>query len=452
MLSIVNLPSPEPGAVCVPKNGAPCTPSGIWTNFSTKVFVENSPALTSSSCMSCLAGGGLITLSTKSCQVSDTKSADNFTIPPINTQFQSGSSSEDSSTKNSSAKQQHSEEDTNKQSDTSTSKTDFASESAANKLEDVAKKSNVDNSNKNEQSESPESLREKRWCSGRCPSEYKDNCQFCCTDSSKLLHSNSSSELKSMIERFNSNAYTTAYELIHSVIYKLTYDYSVTPTDTAHHLIPGNECLSKKREPIDHADNSNDTTLEYELLVKLANFFDYNVNNHINGIILPTYYNAQLQKGEEPEVYYNVMNADISHTDAILNLGDNRSLIGSQLHLGPHSFDNRLRRLKAAHPEYSVLTTYERIVLIYLNRFQDYYLNSYSTTCFMKNREQYKEDFINRINDISNRLRKNICSFPSQFPVSKIQDKAYVSFAAMLYDLKIPLDEYRTMILKPQKE
>lgn len=446
MLTVANIPTPEPGAVCAPKNGVPCTPSGTWMKFSTKVLISQQPALTSDSFMICPAGGGTITFSPQTCAVSDFIGADSVSILPINTQ-PCESSNKPHSEEKSWSDSQNFENNSKEQTKPKSSKNE-SSETTSVSAKEKTNRISVDSSDDIEQkkAESPESLRAKRWCCGRCPDEYKDNCPFCNTDSKKLKYQNSASQLKDMIQNHDANAYKTAYDLIHSIVYKLTDGYSVTSTDTAHHLIPGNECLSKKRVKASTSDAENCNALEYELLIKLANFFDYNVNDYRNGIILPTYYNAQLQNGEEPEVYFNVMDADVSHMCSVVALGKSSSLVGSQLHLGPHSFENKLGKLKALHPKYALLTTYERIVLLYLNKLQDYYLNSYSTCCFMKDKERYAQDFILRINDISERLRKNICEFPSQVPILHIQNKAYVSFAAMVYDMRIPLNVYREML------
>ena len=421
MLTVANNPAPDLGSVCSLKQGAPCTPSGNWIKgtYSNTVKVQGKNALISTSKYMC-SGMSLI-LSPQNCKAYENSNASYVDIKPVNISTKSKS---DKYEKSDSVKAEKPEKN---------------SDNTVNNKEKTVKSSENRNSDYNSKSElsvlDSSEMRKKRWCSGRCPEEYCNNCEFCNTDSSKLKNENSSSKLKNNILNSHKNVFETGCKLIQSIYCQLTPDYCINPTDTAHHIIPGNECLSKK--------NSSGKP-EFELLIKIANFFDYDINCSENGIILPTFYDSQIMKSEQPDVYYDVMDKDVGNNPSVSSLGKEGLWVGSQLHIGSHSYENRLGKLKKMHSEYSLLTTYERIVIInYLIPFQNFYMNSYEKICFMKDKDKLCKDFNNRMNDISEKLRKYICCFPEHRISSNLRNKPYVSFPAMIYDLNISKEEYR---------
>jgi hypothetical protein len=275
-----------------------------------------------------------------------------------------------------------------------------------------------------------------KWCSGNCPDEYLERCEFRETRTAELRHPNSSSELKKNIASAHPEVFEVICELISSIRNQLTNDYYSSPTDTAHHLIPGNECIKAP---------SN-----LELLRKLVNFFDYNVNCAENGIMLPTYYDQKLMKGEEPTAYYDTMDRNVGENKRVTALGNEKLWTGSQLHVGPHSYDGKLKKLKASHPKYMRLSTYEYAVIVELKKLQSFYSRKSDIICYMRDRDNLRSDFISMMNDISTSLRNDLRRFPNSI-IAKLLGSTkltpYVSFPAMIYDLGISREEYREKYL-----
>lgn len=284
---------------------------------------------------------------------------------------------------------------------------------------------------------SPALLRQKHWCSGNCPEEYKNACGFR-TAPCQLRYENDSGSLKKNLR----NKYNSLYEVMVNI--SNTQIFSIAH----HHLIPGNECYSKMDG--DHR--------RYELLLKLGYFFDYDINISENGILLPAPKNTnEMEEKNNTEdtraiQYYHLMDKDLHNSNLFMDFSQvERSFVGSQLHCGPHTYERPLKKLREKHPEAYKLRSYESIVIAELDLLSNYYMDMYEDTCFMKDYEKNKKEFFNRINNMSNRLRERIIKFPNRNKtLSYLNKRLYVSFPAILYDMDISLSEYQENYLNPK--
>ena len=419
MLTDIDMPSPN-GAVCPSNQGAPCVPTILlgWVNCSKTVKCNGHYALLSSSTASCARGGEIHIIGGLPSIAEGAKFSGVIGAESHSQSYEQPKASE---TANAQASVPPTDDDTDN--DTTISEEKTSDESETNSTEKTFL--------------SPDEYRKRRWCSGRCPAEYSQNCLFRkaaadglkLTNSSQKLKGNLISDVRAIYERYDNS--------ISEISYTPECGDPVNSALAHHHLIPGNECFEKKKF---------DGTCKYELLIKLANLFDYDVNNTLNGILLPTYSNKTLSGisgKEKPKMFYNAM-TKASEICGQLENKENEKYIGAQLHVGQHVYEARMGLLKIEHPEAIRCRSYESIVLIdYLEMMQDFYLNRYETTCFMKDFDSEKKDFHKRINYISSELRKKVNAFPRDGTrLSWLDKRVYVSFPAMLYDLGISVDEY----------
>ncbi len=285
---------------------------------------------------------------------------------------------------------------------------------------------------------SPALLRQKHWCSGNCPEEYKNACGFR-TAPCQLRYENDSGSLKKNLRDKYNSLYEVMVNISNTQIFSIAH----------HHLIPGNECYSKMDG--DHR--------RYELLLKMGYFFDYDINISENGILLPTPKNTteteEINNTEDARAkqYYNLMDKDLHNNNLFMGFSQaERNFVGSQLHCGPHTYERPLKKLREKHFEAYKIRSYESIVIAELDLLSNYYMDMYEDTCFMKNYEKSKKEFFNRINNMSNRLRERINKFPNRNKtLSYLNKRLYVSFPAILYDMDISLEEYQENYLNPKK-
>lgn len=277
-------------------------------------------------------------------------------------------------------------------------------------------------------------LRQKHWCSGNCPEEYKNNCGFRCAPC-QLLYENDSVSLKKNLR----NKHYSLYELVENI--SNIQHFSIAH----HHLIPGNECYGKMDG--DHH--------RYELLLKLGYFFNYDINIGENGILLPSPKNTSgagetnSPEDTKAEQYYNLMEKDLHNNNLLMNFSrTERSFVGSQLHCGPHTYEQPLKNLRKEHPEAHKIRSYEAIVIAELDLLGNFYMDMYEDTCFMEDYEKSKKEFFNRITSISNRLKERINQFSSyNKTLGYLNKRVYVSFPALLYNMNISLTEYQEKYL-----
>ncbi len=418
MLTTTDKPITDGTGVCSAHEGAPCSPApSIWIGASSTVMVSGQPALLSSSTIPCLAGGGIIKIKHQNSQVfqgvidPNTPNLDN--VSPI-----SSSSSTTAPTVIAST--------------TEDSKISTDSESTSDKHETAQ----IENSEQDTVNSTQ--CRTNCWCSGKCPEKFKEKCEFCESPDSKMLIASDAAKLRANLERAFPDIYPHFAAALSSVQYRMEDAYRVDTSVAHHHLIPGNECYGRKKK---------DGGMRYPLLVKLGNLFQYNINCAENGILLPSFTNVQLSRmmeQEKPRLFYYVMDKDIANSAQIVPLDvSKRSIIGSQLHVGQHSYERRLCLLRSEHPELALYRCYEAIVLEYLDAFEEYYHERYETTCFMRDFDQEKKNYCKRMNAISDELRKKIRTFPHHgMRLSWLDRRALVSFPALLYDVDISVEEY----------
>lgn len=275
-----------------------------------------------------------------------------------------------------------------------------------------------------------EALRKKHWCSGDCPEEYRNSCGFRSAPTS-LRYPNASGKLRVNLKEVHNPIYNVVKNI------SRTHNFSIAH----HHLIPGNECYGKM-------DGEHH---RYELLVKLGYLFDYDINTEENGILLPTS-NSTLESiplGEneitKAEYYYKIMDMDLRNDTSVASFPPSeRDFVGSQLHIGQHTYDESLKTLREICPNAYKLRSYESIVISELDRLNNFYMDKYEDTCFMKNYESNKKAFFKHMNTIDNRLRKGINQFPNKDKeFSFLNKRIYVSFPAILYDMNISIKEYQ---------
>lgn len=418
MLTTTDKPIPDGTGVCSAHEGAPCSPApSIWIGASSTVMVSGQPALLSSSTIQCLAGGGIIKIKHQNNQVfqgvfdPNTPNIDN--VSPSSAPFSTAAPTVIVST-------------------TEDIKIFTGSESTSDKREGAQiEASERDTPNSTQ-------CRTNCWCSGRCPEEFKEKCEFCESPDSKMLIASDSDKLKANLIKAFPDIYSHFAVALSGVQYRMEDAYRVDTSVAHHHLIPGNECYGRKKK---------DGGMYYPLLIKLGNMFQYNINCAENGILLPSFKNVQLSRimeQEKPRLFYYVMDKDIANSAQIVSLDiAKRSIIGSQLHVGQHSYERRLGLLRSEHPELSLFRCYEAIVLEYLDAFEEYYLERYETTCFMRDFDQEKKNYYKRMNAISDALRQKIRTFPHHgMRLSWLDRRALVSFPALLYDVDISLEEY----------
>ncbi|EXM40271.1 hypothetical protein RASY3_09230 [Ruminococcus albus SY3] len=418
MLSISDKPITDGTGVCAAHEGAPCSPTpSVWMGASSSVMICGQPALLSSSSIQCLAGGGIIKINHQNNHVFQGvfDSVSPSVESPSKSTFSSGDGINIAST---------------------VEKGEIISDSSIQS--DIVENESDERLNLKESFTGAEQCRTNCWCSGQCPTEFKGKCDFCESPDSKMLFPSDAAKLKSNLEKAFPNIYSQLAEALSSIQYKMEDEYRTDTAVAHHHLIPGNECYGRKKKSGE---------MYYQLLIKLGNLFRYNINCSENGILLPSFTNVQLSRimdQEKPRLFYYIMEKDVANSNKVISLeSSKRSIIGSQLHVGQHSYERRLKLLRAEHPELALYRCYEDIVLEYLDTFEEYYLERYETTCFMRDFEQEKKNYIQRMNAISTALRQKILSFPHHgMRLSWLDKRALVSFPALLYDVEIPLEEY----------
>jgi hypothetical protein len=180
----------------------------------------------------------------------------------------------------------------------------------------------------------------------------------------------------------------------------------------AHHMISGNQVLMMK----DEAGN-----LLYGEIVKLANYFGYDVNNEWNCIMLPTNESnfGQLEPVTKMASAYDVM-----------------LIMGRQWHVGGHQYSldketlYHLSEYYKKHPEQYPTPGNPDFFSNYINAMKeemDKLMLKYSRTqCWKKGFERKKQTFFNEMNSLSKKVERYLLAFENNprmsFPffVSKV--------------------------------
>ena len=450
ILTVADMPLLDKPIVCPVGQGAPCFPPMSWIRPSRNVTCNYIPVLLSNSFILC-PFGGVIRIS---------KSSNNVkTAFGLSVNFSGGNTNVDSPV----GKEQIGTSENNQphSSDIQPSPSVKADSFQNYELEEEKFEKGNDNSvieaniiKDNPIAEEPSSVednRKNKWCCGRCPKEFKDNCDFCKAPENSIANNqlnNNSDILKNNLQSIF--GYDKVAEKIRNTKIKLKANYEVDRlVPQHHHIISGNECLYRRKK--------EDNTMLFPLLVKLANLFKYNVNSFLNGIILPGYNTQKLTNIiniEKYELAYKVMEKEIGNTNESFGFAPEiYKFTGSQLHFGQHTYENDLIKLKSKfkykYPILNFMKVYEKIVLKYLNILSEkVYKNRYEKTCFMRDYNKEKKFFEDYLNSISEKIRKNIKEFPRKGKLNlSFEEPAYVSLSAMAYDIGISVEELNSVLL-----
>ena len=225
--------------------------------------------------------------------------------------------------------------------------------------------------------------------------------------------------------------YDAAAQALREIVFSSESGVSVRCSVAHHHLIPGNQCLSKLK---------SDGSPFYPLLLRLCNFYGYDVNCAENGILLPTVSEnlTALSGREKMELYYFIMD------EAAKKTARSGGLSGAQLHQGQHTYAGPRKVLSKLKPEARLYSDYEGLVRDQLQRLEKKYQDRAETICYMRECEANGEQsFVKRMNGISSAMRENILLFPREAGDRGWRSKrAYVSFPALAYDFGVTWEEY----------
>lgn len=273
-----------------------------------------------------------------------------------------------------------------------------------------------------------ETPRERRWCSGDCPPEYRTRCPFQETPDNELTYPNDSGKLAKNMQLAAPELYEAAVRDIREIVF-LSGNGVERCSIAHHHLIPGNQCLSARMSDGSHA---------YPLLLRLCNFYGYDVNRAENGILLPTVKGNALSGQEKMELYYFIMD------EATKKTRRSGGFSGAQLHVGQHTYESPREVLGKLRPEVRLYNTYEYLVRVQLQRLENKFRDRAETVCHMRDLEANgKRRFLTRMDGISNTMRENILLFPREAgDRSWRKNRAYVSFPALAYDFGVAWQEY----------
>ena len=165
----------------------------------------------------------------------------------------------------------------------------------------------------------------------------------------------------------------------------------------AHHIVSGNQVFMMK-------DDSGN--LLYGELVKLANYFGYDVNNADNCIMLPT---NQSNFGENEPLVKAATAYDVM------------GFMGRQWHVGGHEYRLDKETLKNMHDFYQkhpeqypspgnpdFFSNYKTAMKEEMDKI---YAKYSKPRCWKKNYEKNKRDFINTMNGLSKKVEKYLLNF-----------------------------------------
>lgn len=156
-----------------------------------------------------------------------------------------------------------------------------------------------------------------------------------------------------------------------------------------HHMIPGNQCFK-----------------QFPRLVKLANFYGYDINNHLNGIALPSTQKSFEDLTEHIRAAFNAMQR-----------------LGLQWHKAHHQFSlDKLRAddepfvFQKIRAEFDRLFKNERSIVVYteaVNQLLEAVENHFikRSKCPMEDREAGAKEFHAAMNEVDDIIRKKLSAF-----------------------------------------
>lgn len=193
-------------------------------------------------------------------------------------------------------------------------------------------------------------------------------------------------------------------------------------TNAAHHMISGNACFLAK---------GKDDMLRVGVLVRLAVFFGYDINNALNCILLPTY-NKESVKTENEELRTSAFEIMAGMT--------------AQWHSGGHSYSissdtkKHIENYLTTNPQaVSTLTSdkifinYSDVVIAQLEKLKN---TKYKTKrCQLINKDEKAKEFSEQMNQISQEIKKKLDLFRDNPQKSY---PYYVSKTAVSYAFDVP--------------
>ena len=272
------------------------------------------------------------------------------------------------------------------------------------KEEDIAKQDIKKDVNKEMKLEMYDEFKEYALCSLSC--ENPEECEYI----------NASSEVNNDSDKLFKN-------FSNDITEKYIKKENSIITLAAHHIIPGNEVFKKHKG-----------------LVKLANIYDYDINNKQNCILLP---------------------CKVESLDESVKIGpfDVMSMLGKQWHCGHHRYNISKVKFIENNSQGEILN-YEEAVDRELNKIEDYLKNNnvcfsknYENIKFKKNKETPKKytstNFKERMNYRSEKIKNKLNKFKEN---SKESNPFYVSAIAYQYAFSIPISKKFIVVFKENNE
>lgn len=248
-----------------------------------------------------------------------------------------------------------------------------------------------------------------------------ENCgerQDCPYFKSPVFLDNDSAKLRQNFERERKDQWE-AYEARHKK--RISESLEGGWRKAAHHLIPGNDVLMLKEEK----------QLVFGHLVKLANYFGYDVNNGNNCILLPT---NEKGYGEKEEV------------GKMAGAYDAMWMMGRQWHSGPHDYPLSGDEMKKVlenygqqHPEQYQnpgggvpCANYVSVLREEMDRIGERYKRP---RCWKKSYERRKKAFFQDMDNLSKKVERYLLDFEKD---PKASFPFYVSNRALEYAFHLP--------------
>lgn len=252
-------------------------------------------------------------------------------------------------------------------------------------------------------------------CKQNC--KKKDNCRYWNAPSTIIKPPNKSSYLYSRILRENSPRKETYYE---NYVAPIMEEQGVTWGNQAHHLISADAAYSK-----------------YPELVKLGNYFGYDINGQDNCCFLPDSerqdegkkYGEQDKHGKKSWAY-EVM-----------------KLSGLQWHVGQHQYSITLpETVKQQYAEeLAGLKCYNELLNDEIKKILGECDRRFRNKCLEKNYEEHRKWFLDKMNSLSGEIESHLNKFKNN---PKRSTPYFVSQEALKYAYDIPSQGLVIMIYK----
>lgn len=231
-----------------------------------------------------------------------------------------------------------------------------------------------------------------------------------------LKYDGDSTYLRQNMEEYTPDQYVHERTSITEVISIMSENYGVQH----HHIISSRQCYNTIPE-----------------LVKLGNFYQYNINNANNGICLPSgggYDNAE-SIDDKIQIAFDAMNST-----------------KKQWHVGGHSMRLLINALREI-PQFaeniltqnatSVITGYDQSVIDLLSKFLNHRKNSYMDSCRINDYENQRNEFCELMNRISERIRLKLVDYDI---APQNCQWFYISKMSLYYAYEEILKDYKTVI------